>query len=98
MLADHGRGRGCDICKPAIGSIMASLWNEHVLDLKHVGLQDTNDTFMANMQKDGTYWWCREWPVKSRRTSLIVLGEVAKNTTCIPKSPVASGWICLAPA
>jgi len=55
MLAAHGRGRGCDICKPAIASIMASLWNEHVLDRRHVGLQDTNDTFLANMQKDGTY-------------------------------------------
>jgi nitrite reductase (NADH) large subunit len=55
MVDSHGRGRGCDICKPVIGSIMASLWNEHILDATHVGLQDTNDTFMANMQKDGTY-------------------------------------------
>jgi len=55
LLAAHGRGRGCDLCKPAIASIMASLWNEHILDFRHVGLQDTNDTFMANMQKDGTY-------------------------------------------
>ncbi|MCC6301221.1 MAG: nitrite reductase large subunit [Gammaproteobacteria bacterium] len=55
LLESHGRGRGCDICKPAVASILASLWNEHVLKQEHVGLQDTNDTFLANMQKDGTY-------------------------------------------
>jgi len=55
MLHQHGKGHGCDICKPAIASILASLWNDHVLDTPHIGLQDTNDTFMANMQKDGTY-------------------------------------------
>lgn len=55
LLDTHGQGRGCDICKPAVASILASLWNDYVLDSKHVGLQDTNDTFLANMQKDGTY-------------------------------------------
>ncbi|MEX2131012.1 MAG: nitrite reductase (NAD(P)H), partial [Pseudohongiellaceae bacterium] len=55
MLARHGQGRGCDICKPAVASILASLWNEYVLKNQHVSLQDTNDTFLANMQKDGTY-------------------------------------------
>ena len=55
LIAAHGKGSGCDICKPAVGSIMASLWNEHVLESDLVPLQDTNDTFMANMQKDGTY-------------------------------------------
>lgn len=55
LLESHGRGRGCEICKPAVASILAALWNEHVLDRRHVGLQDTNDTFLANMQKDGTY-------------------------------------------
>lgn len=55
LLEKHGEGRGCDICKPAVASILASLWNDYVLDSKHVGLQDTNDTFLANMQKDGTY-------------------------------------------
>lgn len=55
LLESHGHGRGCDICKPAVASILASLWNEHVLKKEHVGLQDTNDTFLANMQKDGTY-------------------------------------------
>ena len=55
LLDKHGKGKGCDICKPAIGSILASYWNEYVLAKEHLGLQDTNDTFLANMQKDGTY-------------------------------------------
>ena len=55
LLSSHGRGLGCDICKPTIASILASVWNEYVLDQKHVALQDTNDTFLANMQKDGSY-------------------------------------------
>ncbi|MFT6092663.1 MAG: nitrite reductase (NADH) large subunit [Pseudohongiellaceae bacterium] len=55
LLDGHGNGRGCDICKPTVASILASLWNGYVLDSDLVGLQDTNDTFLANMQKDGTY-------------------------------------------
>ncbi len=55
LLNKQGQGRGCDICKPAVASILASLWNDYVLKDQHVGLQDTNDTFLANMQKDGTY-------------------------------------------
>ena len=55
LLAQHGRGRGCEICKPAVASILASAWNEHVLEPKHRSLQDTNDRYMANIQRDGTY-------------------------------------------
>lgn len=55
MLARHGKGDGCDICKPTTASILASTWNDYILKNEHAGLQDTNDYFMANMQKDGTY-------------------------------------------
>jgi nitrite reductase (NADH) large subunit len=55
MIKKHGHGRGCDICKPAVGSIMASIYNEFVLTRDKAQLQDTNDYFLANMQKDGTY-------------------------------------------
>lgn len=41
---------GCELCKPAIGSILSSLWNEHVLNPVHHQNQDTNDRFMANIQ------------------------------------------------
>ena len=80
LLEKHGHGRGCDICKPAVASILASYWNEYVLEKDHLGLQDTNDTFLANMQKDGTY------SVVPRITGgeispdmLIALGKVGKK-------------------
>ena len=80
MLADHGDGRGCEICKPTVASIMASLWNEHVLAAPHVGLQDTNDTFMANMQKDGTYSVVpRVAGGEITPQKLIVLGQVGEK-------------------
>jgi nitrite reductase (NADH) large subunit len=55
VIAKHGGGLGCDICKPAVASILASCWNEFVLSSEHAAQQDTNDYFLANMQKDGTY-------------------------------------------
>ncbi len=80
LLAAHGRGKGCDICKPAITSILASRWNEYVLDKPHFGLQDTNDRFLANMQKDGTYSVVpRIAGGEITPEKLIVLGEVAKE-------------------
>jgi nitrite reductase (NADH) large subunit len=55
LLAEHGRGLGCDICKPVAASVLASLGNEHVLDGERGALQDTNDHMLANLQKDGSY-------------------------------------------
>ena len=55
ILALHGRGQGCEICKPAIASILASLWNDDILETDHQTLQDTNDRFLANIQRGGTY-------------------------------------------
>ncbi|MCZ8499578.1 hypothetical protein O9929_23540 [Vibrio lentus] len=42
-------------CKPAVGSILASYWNDYILEDQHIELQDTNDIYLGNMQKDGTY-------------------------------------------
>lgn len=55
LVAEHGRGRGCDICKPVVASILASLGTGHVLDGEQASLQDTNDHFLANLQRDGSY-------------------------------------------
>jgi len=55
LIGKHGRGTGCEICKPAVASILASIWNDDVLGDDRVGLQDTNDRFLANIQRDGTY-------------------------------------------
>jgi len=80
LIEKHGTGKGCDICKPATASILASLWNDYILETPHVGLQDTNDTFLANMQKDGTYSVVpRVAGGEITPDKLIVLGEVAKK-------------------
>jgi len=55
LLARHGKGLGCDICKPTAANILASVWNDFVLKPKHASLQDSNDYFLGNIQKDGTY-------------------------------------------
>ncbi len=55
ILAKHGHGDGCKICKPAVGSILASMYNDVVLDEGRDALQDTNDRSLANMQRGGSY-------------------------------------------
>ena len=80
LLAKHGTGYGCEICKPAVGSMLASSWNEYVLETPHVGLQDTNDAFLANIQKDGTYSVIPRVPGgEITPEKLIVLGQVAQE-------------------
>ncbi|WP_336367678.1 nitrite reductase large subunit NirB [Marinobacter sp. C2H3] len=80
LLKQYGRGQGCDICKPTVASILATCWNDHILATDHVPLQDTNDTFMANMQKNGTYSIVPRIPGgEITPDKLIVLGEVARD-------------------
>ena len=81
LLAKHGRGHvGCDICKPAVGSILASCWNRSITDPALVPLQDTNDTFMANMQKNGTYSVVPRIPGgEITPDGLLAIGAVAKK-------------------
>ena len=80
LLARHGHGLGCDICKPTAASVMASCWNDFVLRKDLAGLQDSNDYFLGNIQKDGTY------SVVPRMTGgevtpdgLIACGQIAKK-------------------
>ena len=80
LLQKHGQGKGCEICKPAVASILASTWNDYILNQPHVGLQDTNDAFLANIQKDGTYSVIPRVPGgELTPDKLIVLGQVAKE-------------------
>ena len=80
LIDKHGKGRGCDICKPAAASIFAACWNDHVLRPKHAPLQDTNDHFLANMQKNGTYSIVpRVAGGEITPDKLIALGQVAKK-------------------
>ena len=55
LLEKHGTGYGCEVCKPLAGSILASNWGDHILKPSLVKLHDTNDNFLGNIQKDGTY-------------------------------------------
>ncbi len=80
ILKKHGKGRGCDICKPAVASILASCWNEMILKPQHAPLQDTNDHFLANLQKNGTYSIVpRVQGGEITPQKLVVLGRVAEK-------------------
>ena len=78
LLDKHGSGDGCEICKPAVASILASTWNE--LIIKQATIQDTNDRYLANIQKGGTYSVVPRIPGgEITPDKLIVIGEVAKK-------------------
>jgi len=80
LIASYGRGNGCEVCKPTVASILASLWNEVVLDPAHATLQDTNDRFLGNIQRGGTYSVVPRVPGgEITPDQLIVLGRVAKK-------------------
>jgi nitrite reductase (NADH) large subunit len=80
LLREHGRGKGCDLCKPAAASILASLGNGYILDGEQGALQDTNDHMLANLQKDGSYSVVPRMPGgECTPEQLIVIGEVAKE-------------------
>jgi nitrite reductase (NADH) large subunit len=55
LLNKYGKGYGCEVCKPTVGSLLASCWNNYILEPELTPLQDTNDNFLGNIQKDGTY-------------------------------------------
>ena len=80
LLASHGRGRGCEICKPAVASMLASLGNGYILAGEQAALQDTNDHFLANLQRDGTYSVVPRVPGgEITPDQLITIGQVAKE-------------------
>jgi nitrite reductase (NADH) large subunit len=80
VIENHGEGRGCDICKPAVASILASLNTGFILGGEQAALQDTNDHFLANMQKDGTYSVVPRIPGgEITPEGLITIGEVARD-------------------
>ncbi|MCK8670114.1 nitrite reductase large subunit NirB [Rhodococcus sp. HM1] len=80
LIARYGKGSGCDICKPVVASILASTDSDHILHPKQAGLQDTNDHFLANIQKNGTYSVVPRMPGgECTPEQLIVIGEVARD-------------------
>jgi nitrite reductase (NADH) large subunit len=80
LLARHGAGLGCEICKPAVASMLASTANGYVLDGEQAALQDTNDHFLANLQKDGSYSVVPRVPGgEITPDQLIAIGAVARD-------------------
>jgi nitrite reductase (NADH) large subunit len=73
-----GKGGGCEVCKPAIASILASIWNE--LIIRQATIQDTNDRYLANIQTGGTYSVVPRIPGgEITPDKLIAIGEIAKK-------------------
>jgi nitrite reductase (NAD(P)H) len=71
---------GCEVCKPTLGSIFASLFNEHVMDKNMHMLQETNDKFLANIQRNGTFSVVPRVPGgEITADKLIAIGTVAKK-------------------
>jgi nitrite reductase (NADH) large subunit len=80
LVEAHGSGRGCDVCKPVVASILASQFNGHVLAGETGALQDTNDAYLANIQRNGTYSVVPRIPGgEITPEKLIVIGEVARD-------------------
>ncbi|MCG3040794.1 nitrite reductase large subunit NirB, partial [Streptomyces sp. S1A] len=90
LLDGHGReeargGEGCEVCKPAVASVIASLApvlgaSGYVLDGEQAALQDTNDHHLANLQRNGSYSVVPRVPGgEITPEKLIVIGEVARD-------------------
>ena len=80
LVASHGNGLGCHVCKPVAANIFASCWNDFILNRDHAGLQDSNDYFLGNIQKDGTYSVVpRMAGGEVTPDGLIAVGQVAKK-------------------
>jgi len=80
LLERHGTGLGCEVCKPVAANILASTWNDFVLKPEHASLQDSNDYFLGNIQKDGTYSVVPRMPGgEVTADGLIAVGQIAKK-------------------
>ena len=80
LIERFGTGKGCDICKPAVASILASTSSEHILDGEQASLQDSNDHFLANIQRNGSYSIVPRVPGGDITPEhLILIGEIARD-------------------
>ncbi|MBX3256028.1 MAG: nitrite reductase large subunit NirB [Chitinophagaceae bacterium] len=80
VLDQLGKGDGCEVCKPSVSSLLASLWNEMVLKKGNDTAQDSNDRFLANIQRGGTYSVVPRIPGgEITPEKLIVIGQVAQK-------------------
>jgi len=73
-----GNGDGCEACKPALASVFATVYNETAV--KQDTIQDTNDRFLANIQRNGSYSVIPRVPGgEITPDKLIAMGQVAKK-------------------
>jgi nitrite reductase (NADH) large subunit len=80
LIERFGTGKGCDICKPVVASILASTSSEHILDGEQASLQDSNDHFLANIQRNGSYSVVPRSPGgEITPEQLILIGEIARD-------------------
>jgi nitrite reductase (NADH) large subunit len=80
VLNEFGKNDGCEVCKPLVSSLLASLWNEMILKKGNDVAQDSNDRFLANIQKGGSYSVVPRVPGgEITPDKLIIIGEVAKK-------------------
>ncbi|WP_030902933.1 nitrite reductase large subunit NirB [Streptomyces sp. NRRL F-5126] len=80
LVEEHGTGEGCDVCKPVVASILASLAGGHILDGEQAALQDTNDHFLANLQRNGSYSVVPRVPGgEITPEGLITIGGIARD-------------------
>lgn len=80
VVQRYGRGRGCDLCKPVVASVLSTLGRGHVLDGENAALQDTNDHVMANLQRDGSYSVVPRIPGgEITPDGLVTIGQIARD-------------------
>ncbi|GBE63645.1 nitrite reductase large subunit [Mycobacterium sp. MFM001] len=80
LLERFGTGMGCDICKPVVASILASTGSDHILDGEQAALQDSNDHFLANIQRNGSYSVVPRVPGGDIKPEhLILIGQIAQD-------------------
>ncbi|MDH7444189.1 nitrite reductase large subunit NirB [Aquimarina sp. 2201CG14-23] len=79
VLDNHGTGgHGCELCKPLVASLMATIHADTAN--KEYAIQDSNDRFLANIQRNGTYSVVPRVPGgEITPEKLIALGEIAKK-------------------
>ena len=94
VLSKHGQGRGCDVCKPMIGSIMASLWNDHILEKPHQPCRTPTMRSSVTCKKTAPIPSCHVLPVVKlpRQTDCARSGGEKYNL--YTKSPAVSVLIC----
>ncbi|WP_298502428.1 nitrite reductase large subunit NirB [uncultured Maribacter sp.] len=79
VLDNHGNGgHGCELCKPLVASLMATIHADTAN--KEYAIQDSNDRYLANIQRNGTYSVVPRIPGgEITPDKLIALGEIAKK-------------------